>query len=91
MGMFDYFLSLQKCELDSCPLREETAEELALVVSPQPRRSSPAGPAVPSIEVVSPWAGAWREETTWSQGDQTPLLNSSQPSSDAGNSLVLLN
>merc|ERR1719411_2557545 len=81
------------CELEGGlegPLREETAEELALVVSPQPRRSSPAGQLVPSIEVVSPvspWAGAWREEGpvvgVWNPGDLTPLLNNSSPSSDA--------
>merc|ERR1719192_489792 len=82
----------KKCELEGGlegPLREETAEELALVVSPQPRRSSPAGQLqlVPSIEVVSPWAGAWREDGPvvglWNPGDQTPLLNNSSPSSDA--------
>ena len=41
---------------------------------------------MPSIEVVSPWAGAWREEGTelWRQGDRDPLLTNSQPSSDAG-------
>ena len=58
------------------------------MVSPQPRRSSPAGQLVPSIEVVSPWAGALREDGAvvgvWNPGDQTPLLNNSSPSSDAG-------
>ena len=60
------------------------------MVSPQPRRSSPASQPqlVPSIEVVSPWAGAWREDGPvvghWNPGDQTPLLNNSSPSSDAG-------
>ena len=66
------------------------------MVSPQPRRSSPAGQLqlVPSIEVVSPWAGAWREDGPvvglWNPGDQTPLLNNSSPSSDAGLTFSIL-
>ena len=90
------FVSIQKCDLETGPLREETAEELAMVVSPQPRRPSPA--PVPSIEVLSPW-GTSAPSTVWpvselSGGqvwspasdhcDQTPLLNVSSPSSDAG-------
>ena len=89
---------IQKCDLETGPLREETAEELAMVVSPQPRRPSPA--PVPSIEVLSPWGtsgpstvwpGPVAEVTggqVWSPAsdhcDQTPLLNVSSPSSDAG-------
>ena len=86
----------QKCDLETGPLREETAEELAMVVSPQPRRASPA--PVPSIEVLSPW-GTSGPGTVWpgtladggqvwspasDHCDQTPLLNVSSPSSDAG-------
>merc|ERR1719232_893858 len=68
-----------------------------MVVSPQPRRASPA--PVPSIEVLSPWGtsgpgtvwpGTLAEVTggqVWSPAsdhcDQTPLLNVSSPSSDA--------
>ena len=87
-------LSPQKCDLETGPLREETAEELAMVVSPhpQPRSCRP----VPSIEVLSPWrtVPGWGEAATsaqvWSPAstdncDQTPLLNISSPvSSDAG-------
>ena len=87
-------LSSQKCDLETGPLREETAEELAMVVSPhpQPRSCRP----VPSIEVLSPWrtGPGWGEAATsgqvWSPAstdncDQTPLLNISSPvSSDAG-------
>ena len=89
----------QKTELESTTLREETAEELAMVVSPQPRRPTPSLNVehVPSIEVVTPWSLA--EESLspmgspWaSQGlsptsdncDETPLLHVSTPTSDAG-------
>lgn len=90
--------TIKKTELESTTLREETAEELAMVVSPQPRRPTPSLNVehVPSIEVVTPWSLA--EESLspmgspWaSQGlsptsdncDETPLLHVSTPTSDA--------
>jgi len=87
--------TFKKCELETGPLREETAEELAMVVSPHPQhRPTPVSPCqIPSIEVLSPWktSGTWNGEmgglNVWSpsvdHGDQTPLLNISTPSSDA--------
>ena len=82
-------------------MREETAEELAMVVSPHPQhRPTPVSPCqIPSIEVLSPWktSGTWNGEmgglNVWSpsvdHGDQTPLLNISTPSSDAGKKIQM--
>lgn len=90
--------TIKKTELESTTLREETAEELAMVVSPQPRRPTPSLNVehVPSIEVVTPWSLAQESlspmGSPWaSQGlsptsdncDETPLLHVSTPTSDA--------
>ena len=64
--------------METGPLREETAEELASITSPQPLRASGQVSGVPSIEVISPWSRA----QCWSGEDQAPLISS--PSSDAG-------
>jgi len=90
--------TIKKPELESTTLREETAEELAMVVSPQPRRTTPSLNVehAPSIEVVTPWSMA--EDSLSPQGspwatqglsptsdncDETPLLHVSTPTSDA--------
>jgi len=90
----DKLRTIKKTELESSTLREETAEELAMVVSPQPRRPTPSlnVELVPSIEVVTPWSLAEESRgSPWaSQGlsptsdncDETPLLHVSTPTSD---------
>lgn len=66
-------------------MREETAEELAMVVSPHMSQhrhtsSSSGQTIVPSIEVVSPWKECWVPQSP-ANSDQTPLLDSSPSSS----------
>jgi hypothetical protein len=85
----DKLRTIKKAELDSSTLREETAEELAMVVSPQPRRPTPSLTVeqVPSMEVVTPWS----QESPWGAPglspasdncDETPLLLVTTPTSD---------
>ena len=58
-----------------------------MVVSPNLGQRRP--PSVPSIEVLSPWVAAWPGlvevmSPANDHCDETPLLNVSTPSSDAG-------
>lgn len=90
----DKLRALKKSDLESSTLREETAEELALVVSPLPKRPTPSLNVehVPSIEVVSPWSlpedslgSSWVDQSlspSCDSSDKMPLLNISTPTSD---------
>jgi len=93
----DKLRTIKKAELESTTLREETAEELAMVVSPQPRRPTPSLNVehVPSLEVVSPWTlpeeslspmgSPWTTQglsPTSDNCDETPLLHVSSPISE---------
>ena len=76
-------LFLKKCDHETGPLREETDEELAMVVSPNQTPVTARTASVPSIEVQSPWSQTNVWSSTVDTSDHTPLLNiSSSPSSD---------
>jgi hypothetical protein len=84
--------TLKLTELETKTLVEETAEELAMVVSPQPKRVLKEETEKVTLEVVVPqlWAphrqGIWGDSPSSPSSDncdETPLLHLSSPSSDA--------